>query len=133
MMNSAIEASNRRIVVIVDPHISSNYTYSFFDKGLELEQNDDVVKSDTEVYKTNIFVRTPHRLDKNKVFFAPCWPDNSTWVDFLNEDAQAYWESAFSFENFKGTNYLYSFWNDMNEPSVFGTDSKTLPLYSVHF
>jgi hypothetical protein len=59
MMNSAIEASNRRIVLIVDPHISSNNTYSFFEKGLELEQNDDVVKSDTEVYKTNIFVKRP--------------------------------------------------------------------------
>jgi len=38
-----------------------------------------------------------------------------------------------SFENFKGTNYLYSFWNDMNEPSVFNTVSRTIPLESLHY
>jgi len=37
------------------------------------------------------------------------------------------------YENFVGSNYLYNFWNDMNEPSVFSTDSKTLPLDTLHY
>jgi alpha-glucosidase (family GH31 glycosyl hydrolase) len=34
--------------------------------------------------------------------------------------------------NFVGTNYLYSFWNDMNEPALFEADDATLPLSAVH-
>ena len=35
-------------------------------------------------------------------------------------------------EVFKGTNYLYNFWIDMNEPSVFPQPFLTMPLDSVH-
>ena len=35
-------------------------------------------------------------------------------------------------EMFKGTNYLYNFWIDMNEPSVFGMPYLTMPLDNVH-
>jgi len=38
-----------------------------------------------------------------------------------------------SYSNFKGSNYLYTFWNDMNEPSVFSTSSKTLPMDTIHY
>ena len=37
------------------------------------------------------------------------------------------------YSNFKGSNYLYNFWNDMNEPSVFSTDSGTMPLNALHY
>ena len=38
-----------------------------------------------------------------------------------------------SYDNFKGSNYLYSFWNDMNEPSVFSGGTMTLPLETLHY
>jgi len=37
------------------------------------------------------------------------------------------------YENFKGSNYLYHMWNDMNEPSVFSSSTKTLPFNTLHF
>jgi len=36
---------------------------------------------------TNIFMRDPH----DKVFYGEAWPGNSTWVDFLNVNAQDFW------------------------------------------
>ena len=53
------------------------------------------------------------------------------WIDFLNLNAQQYWGSLM--QNFKGTNSRYAYWIDMNEPSVFSTQSKTLPLDSLHY
>ena len=38
----------------------------------------------------------------------------------------------FSYEKFKGSNYMYSAWNDMNEPAVFSTPTKTMPLSTIH-
>ena len=35
-------------------------------------------------------------------------------------------------DRFLGSNSLYLVWNDMNEPSVFDVESKTLPLNSIH-
>lgn len=78
---------------------------------------------------TNIYVRTPSFTN----FYGDCWPGNSTWIDFLNENAQRFWGQQFSYDNFKGSNYLYSFWNDMNEPAVFSTDSHTMPLEMRHW
>lgn len=37
------------------------------------------------------------------------------------------------YDNFEGSNYLYNFWNDMNEPSVFSTESHTMPLDMLHY
>ena len=66
----------------------------------------------------NMFVRFPNATT---VFEGKCWPGESVWIDYLNENAQAEWEGLFT--KFYGTNYLYGIWNDMNEPSVFkGTE-----------
>lgn len=55
-------------------------------------------------------------------FQGDCWPGTSVWVDYLNENAQKYWQSLYSYDKFVGTTQIYSFWNDMNEPSVFGAE-----------
>lgn len=36
-------------------------------------------------------------------------------------------------EYFKGTNYLYNFWNDMNEPSVFRNPVNRMPLNNLYY
>lgn len=40
--------------------------------------------------------------------------------------------TLYQYNNFKGTSNIYSFWNDMNEPSVFGVEQGTIPLQSNH-
>lgn len=124
-MNSEIEAENRRIVVIVDPHIKVSHEYSLYADGMVLQDRADPDSGDM----TNIFVRTPDF----KTFYGDCWPGNSTWIDFLNENAQEYWGSYFSYEKFHGSSYLYYFWNDMNEPAIFSTDTETMPLDNLHW
>ena len=81
-MNSEIEASGRRITVIVDPHIKVSEDYAVYTNGITLQNQDQ-----PEGNLTNIFVRNPDF----GVFFGDCWPGNSTYIDFLNENAQNYW------------------------------------------
>jgi mannosyl-oligosaccharide alpha-1,3-glucosidase len=124
-MNDAIAESNRRLTVIVDPHIKAVSSYYVWENGIELEDLPEPVGN-----YTNVYVRDDIT---NDVFFGDCWPGNSSWIDFLNENAQNYWGQQMLYKNFKGSSYLYSFWNDMNEPSVFSTSSKTLPMNTVHW
>ena len=65
-------------------------------------------------------------------FYGDCWPGNSTWIDFLNENAQNFWSGLLDYSRFKGSNYLYTFWNDMNEPAVFSTDTHTMIPDAIH-
>jgi len=71
-------------------------------------------------------------LGSPQPFYGDCWPGNSTWIDFLNENAQNFWGSFFSFDRFVGSNKYYSFWNDMNEPAVFNVDSHTMSMDAIH-
>ena len=54
-------------------------------------------------------------------YVAESWPGRSVWIDFLNENAQLYWGQQMGFDKFVGSSHIYSFWNSMNEPSVFNT------------
>lgn len=79
---------------------------------------------------SNIFIRKGS--ERVKPFEGWCWPGNSVWVDFLNENAQEFWGNLFDYKVFKGSSYIYSFWNDMNEPSVFSESTMTMPMDAVH-
>jgi len=68
-----------------------------------------------------------------KDFEGTCWPGNSVWIDYFNENGSAFYSSLYNLDNFKGSNNRYYAWNDMNEPSVFSTDSKTIPTTAKHF
>jgi alpha 1,3-glucosidase len=78
-MNSEIEASKRRLTVIVDPHIKAISNYAVWEDGIVLED-----EKQTSANWTNIFVRDPLT---NQPFYGDCWPGNSSWIDFLNENA----------------------------------------------
>ena len=84
----------------------------------------------TEGNIQNIFIRRD--TESATPFYGDCWPQNSTWIDFLNTNAQDYWASLYSKFDTQGSNHLYSAWNDMNEPSVFDTATKTMNLAAVH-
>ena len=124
-MNKEIEEQGRRITVILDPHIKVAEDYFVHTEGMALQYQD---RSATNV--SNIFVRANRTtLDP---FYGNCWPGNSTWIDYLNENAQDFWGGLYSPDKFKGSNYMYTAWNDMNEPAVFDVASKTMPLDAIH-
>jgi mannosyl-oligosaccharide alpha-1,3-glucosidase len=80
-------------------------------------------------------VREP---DGVTTFVGDCWPGKSVWLDVLNTNGQTYWQSLYSTQKFHGQTYLYGAWNDMNEPSVFASDSleeinqRGMPVHNIH-
>ena len=124
LMKSVINISDRRLVVITDPHIKYQDSYNVYQKGLKIDRT-----ADTDgVVRTNIFVKSPNQYN----FVGHCWPGTSVWVDFLNERARDYWSSLYSYDFFNGTNRLFHIWIDMNEPSVFSGPELTMPKNLRH-
>jgi alpha-glucosidase (family GH31 glycosyl hydrolase) len=78
----------------------------------------------------DIYVKDPKNNTKD--FVGKSWAGDSSWLDFLNVNAQKYWRDQIAF-GFQDSTSIYYLWNDMNEPSVFGTESRTLPLDSLHY
>lgn len=122
-MNQQIDLSDRRLVVITDPHIKKDSYYDVYTEGLF--KNKQWVNGSY----VNIFVEDKN----NNVFIGFCWPGDSAYIDYFNEGARDYWSAQYASSHFQGTNALYGIWNDMNEPSVFNGPEQTLPKDSHHF
>lgn len=116
-MNKEISDSKRGVVVAIDASVKASVNSTLYDVGIELQENQ------PSQDLTNIFVR---KAD-GEVYYAESQSGNSTWIDFLNKNAQQYWGSQFSYDNFKGQEAFYQIWNDMNEPAILKTASATLP------
>jgi len=104
-------AQDIRLVPITDLHIADlpNQGYVPFDSGIA----------------GNNFV---HKAD-GSLYVAPVWPGPSVFPDFTRASTRAWWGSLykkFIDDGFAG------FWNDMNEPAVFDTPTKTMPLDNLH-
>ncbi len=69
----------------------------------------------------NYFVKNPDGSE----FVGAVWPGPSVFPDFTNQSARAWWGSLYKQFSDEG---VAGFWNDMNEPSVFQTATKTMPL-----
>jgi len=66
------------MTTILDPHIKVSDDYFVYHDGQELEKqsaNDDV---------QSIFVKDESGTQD---FEGTCWPGNTVWIDFLNENA----------------------------------------------
>jgi alpha-glucosidase (family GH31 glycosyl hydrolase) len=127
-MNDAVAHSKRRLVAIVDPHIRANEEYHVYKEGMQLQGT-----KTHDGYMQNIFIRDAQAKEP---WHGHCWPGDSVWMDFLNEQAQEFYQSLFHPSVFKGTNYMYGIWNDMNEPSVFKSDEFKeqvgMPMTNTH-
>lgn len=121
-LKDEMRSSERRLVTIIDPHIQADERYFVYKDGIELQEGDHPY--DEGVY--NIFVQDT----QGETLYAEAWPGNSTFVDFLNENAQEFWRSRFPM--FNGTDHLFYAWNDVNDPCVFNGPEKTMPVQFRH-
>jgi alpha-glucosidase len=63
------------------------------------------------------------------LYVAPVWPGPSVFPDFTRPESRAWWGSLY--KNFVADG-IAGFWNDMNEPAIFDTPTKTMPLTTMH-
>ena len=71
------------------------------------------------------FVKNPD----GSVFVGTVWPGPSVFPEFTRQSTREWWGQLYS--KFV-SNGVSGFWNDMNEPSVFLTPTKTMPLQTQH-
>jgi alpha-glucosidase len=98
-----------RVAVIVDPGIKADTAYAAFQSGRT----------------GNHFVRYPD----GRLFIGKVWPGECAFPDFTNGAAREWWGRQFAGLVADG---VRGWWNDMNEPSVFGVPTKTIDLNVVH-
>ncbi|KAA8643060.1 hypothetical protein EYZ11_011729 [Aspergillus tanneri] len=111
-MEQQLDDSERKLVVIIDPHIKNKDQYTISEEMKS--KNLAVLNKDGEIYD------------------GWCWPGSSHWVDCFNPEALKWWKGLFKYDKFKGTLPNVFIWNDMNEPSVFNGPETTMPKDNLH-
>ena len=111
-MQEILARDGRKLITIADPHIKVDDKYKVY-QGAVLK---DLCIKDKD----------------NKDFIGECWPGESVYLDFLNEETRDYWASCYSYENYTDSTPNVFAWNDMNEASVFEEKDKTLPKDALH-
>jgi alpha-glucosidase len=100
-----------RLVVITDLHIAAapDQGYAPYDSGTAGDH----------------FLKRPD----GSLYVGQVWPGPSVFPDFTRRETRAWWGSLY--RDFVGAG-IAGFWNDMNEPSIFETPTKTMPLDTQH-
>jgi len=107
----ALDREGMKLVVIADLHVAKapGEGYAPYDSGSAADA----------------FVHNPD----GSVYVAPVWPGPSVFPDFTEARVRDWWGGLYRAFVDDG---IAGFWNDMNEPAVFGTPTKTMPLDTVH-
>ncbi|HKO12189.1 MAG TPA: glycoside hydrolase family 31 protein [Acidobacteriaceae bacterium] len=110
-MIAKLNAENFHVVAITDLHVARypNHSYAPYDSGIA--QDEFVKNADGSVYTGAV------------------WPGPSVFPDFTRQTTRGWWGNLY--RNFYGMG-IAGFWNDMNEPSIFDSPTKTMPLDVVH-
>jgi alpha-glucosidase len=110
-MIADFKAVGMHTILITDLHIKHdpNHGYAPFDSGM----------------KEDVFVK---RAD-GSLYVAPVWPGPSVFPDFTLTRVRDWWGTLY--KDFLDMG-VAGFWNDMDEPAVFLTPTKTMPLDNVH-
>jgi alpha-glucosidase len=110
-MVDRLKQMNFKLVVITDLHIAKlpDAGYAPYDTGMAQNQ----------------FVHNPD----GSVFSGIVWPGPSVFPDFTRAATRDWWGGLYKQFVHDG---VAGFWNDMNEPSIFNTPNKTMPLDVVH-
>ena len=100
-----------KVVTITDLHVAKaeGQGYAPYDSGT----------------RTDEFVR---RAD-GSVYVVPVWPGPSVFPDFTQAKTRDWWGGLFADQVKMG---VAGAWNDMNEPAIFETPTKTMPDDVVH-
>jgi alpha-glucosidase len=100
-----------KVVTITDLHVAEapDRGYAPYDSGMAQD-------------------RFLHRAD-GKAYVAPVWPGPSLFPDFTQASTRRWWGDLFAGEVADG---VAGSWNDMNEPAIFNTRTKTMPLDVQH-
>lgn len=110
-MISDFKSMGFHTILITDLHIKRDpdHGYAPYDSGI----------------KEDVFVKNPD----GSPYVGTVWPGASLFPDFTLTRARDWWGGLY--KDFVGMG-VAGFWNDMNEPSVFLTPTKTMPLDTVH-
>jgi alpha-glucosidase len=110
-MIADFRAQGMRTILITDLHLKKNPDHGYvpYDSGI----------------KDDVFVKNPD----GSVYVGQVWPGASVFPDFTLTRVREWWGGLY--KNFVDMG-VAGFWNDMNEPSIFFTLSKTMPLDTVH-
>jgi alpha-glucosidase len=104
-----LAAQGFKTVVIIDPGIKADSAYAAFRSGLSGDS----------------FVRN----NDGSLFLGDVWPGTCAFPDFSNAATRSWWGNQFAGLIADG---VQGWWNDMNEPSVFNSQTKTIPLAALH-
>ena len=110
-MIAKLKAENFHVVAITDLHIANlpNHHYFPYDSGMAGDH----------------FVKNPD----GSVYTGIVWPGPAVFPDFTRQQSRAWWGTLYrDFHNIG----IEGFWNDMNEPSIFDSPTRTMPLDVVH-
>jgi alpha-glucosidase len=110
-MVARLKKENFHIVAITDLHIAKvpDQNYLPYDTGMAGDH----------------FVKNPD----GSVYSGLVWPGPSVFPDFTRQQTRAWWGTLYrDFEHIG----IEGYWNDMNEPSVFDSPTKTMPVDIVH-
>jgi alpha-glucosidase len=110
-MVAHLSTMNLKLVVITDLHIADppSTNYAPYETGIAENQ----------------FVHNPD----GSVFTGIVWPGPAVFPDFTRSATRDWWGTLYTQFVHDG---VAGFWNDMNEPSVFNTPNKTMPLDVIH-
>jgi len=110
-LTSDVGAEGFKLVAITDLHIAyaPNQGYAPYDSGAAGDH----------------FLRNPD----GSTYVAPVWPGPSVFPDFTRASSRAWWGSLY--KDFVADG-IAGFWNDMDEPAIFDTPTKTMPIGTVH-
>ena len=112
-MQRQLDAADRKLVVIIDPHIKNEGGYAV----------------DEELKKKELGTRNKD----NNLFEGWCWPGSAHYIDCFNPESAKWLKDLYSYDRFKGTLENSFIWNDMNEPSVFNGPEMTMPKDNIHY
>jgi len=104
-----LHAAGFHTVAIIDPGIKEEPGYHVYDSGQALDAW--VQTADGDPYRGNV------------------WPGRCVFPDFTMAPVRAWWGGLYDQFLDLGVDGI---WNDMNEPAVFNTPTKTMPLSNWH-
>jgi alpha-glucosidase len=100
-----------KLVTITDLHVAHapNEGYAPYDSGTAGDH----------------FLKNPD----GSTYVAPVWPGASVFPDFTRAASRRWWGDQY--KGFVDAG-VAGFWNDMNEPAIFETPTKTMPIGTLH-